>query len=141
MTYKHFSLLVFICLSLGVNAQRIDSTSTNLVGKIIGTWLVQAEFKNSKNFTRADSTKLESIKFRLDAHFVWRNGAHRLDSGLFRSSEQLSEVFLESVRDKKHPQVWAVTLKNNDFMTLRGIEGTKFAGIKYECIKVKDGLY
>jgi hypothetical protein len=137
--YKHFSLLLLVFLSLSVSAQRADST--NLMGKIIGTWLVQAEFKNSKNMSPVDSTKLESIKFRLDGHFIWRNGIHRLDSGSFHSNEEMSELFLESIRDRKHPQAWIVTLKNNDFMTLRGMEGSKFEGIKYECIKVKDGIY
>ena len=138
--YNGFIAAMLMLISLSGYAQRADSLSLKLMSKLVGTWTVQAETNNGKTVIWPDSAKMRTIKFRLDAHYIWTKGNQKLDSGLYRTNEDLSVVYLESVHDRSHPQEWVVELKGKARLDLIGKKKSQFAGAKYECVKVADGL-
>jgi hypothetical protein len=132
---KIIYLILFFFISIATYAQKADSISMKLTGRIIGKWQVQSTSRGGRD--HSGNVQDQFITFTLEAKYIWTNGKTVLDSGSYNTNEPQSEIYLQSARDKDHLQEWKINLKTNSTMSLKAMKGSKADGTMYELAKVK----
>jgi hypothetical protein len=132
---KYIYLILLTLISFVTYAQKSDSISMKLTGRLVGKWQIQSTSRAGRDHSNSDQTQF--IKFTLDAKYIWTNGKTLLDSGTYNTNEPQSEIYLQSARDKDHLQEWIINMKTNTSMSMIAKKASKGDGTRYEMIKVK----
>jgi len=130
-----FVLPLLIFASFACVAQKADSTSNKLLGKLFGVWTVESATGKKLTMANAPMGNPTTIKFTKEARYIFMNNGVKIDSGSFNTNESQSTIYLQSAADKQHLQEWKVNLKSNTAMTLTGKKGSKSEGATFVCSK------